>query len=121
MSSAEPCKIQFINLDPSQTSTASQRRIHSHAAREAHARTRRLRVMEHQAYRSAQQSKDGDKENNMALANRNPVQPELLVVPSPVSLLASDRRDPFMSFANPFTPIEHFLFQHCESEPPPQP
>jgi hypothetical protein len=35
-------------------------------------------------------------------------------VSSPVSILPSSRKDPFMSFARPLNPIEHFLLDHCK-------
>jgi hypothetical protein len=43
------------------------------------------------------------------------IEEEASVLPSPVSLLASDRRDPFHSFARPFNRIEHFLLDYCKS------
>lgn len=123
MSSAESREIQFINFNPvDPSSTESQQRVHSHAASVAHARKRRLRVIEHQASKSTQQSKDDHRtsqrdqdERHRKLTAQNSVELEQSVIPSPVNQLESYRKDPFMSFATPFRPIEHFLFNHCES------
>ena len=122
MSSAESRDIQFINFNPVEpSSTESQQRVHSHAASVAHARKRRLRVIEHQASKSIEQSKDdhraiqGDQdESHRKLTAQNAVEEEQSVIPNLVNQLVSYRKDPFMSFATPFRPIEHFLFNHCE-------
>lgn len=114
MAPDEPRKIQFINLShPIDVASAeSQRRANSHAARIAHARTRRLRTIEYQARKAMQHPVDDWRVDE---ETRTTNELEKGPVPSPVSLLASDRRDPFTSFASAFKPIEHFLLDHCES------
>jgi hypothetical protein len=114
MSPDELREIQFINLShPIDAASAeSQRRANSHAARIAHARTRRLRTMEYQARKAIRHPAE---EQRVDEETRTTIELEKALVPSPVSLLASDRRDPFTGFASPFKPIEHFLLDHCES------
>jgi len=92
MSSNGSFNVQFIDL--SQSTAESRRQAHSHAARAAHARARRLRIIKHQ---------------HDASAGSTDTAPWL---PSPVDLLGSHRRDPFMSLAGPLKPIEHFLLDH---------
>lgn len=57
----------------------------------------------------------GASETNAERGNTSVAETEKPALPSPISLLASDRRDPFCSFARPFKPVEHFLLDHCES------
>lgn len=122
MEANEPGCIQFINsYHPGDTTSAKvQQRIHSHAARTTHARVRRLRMIDYQASKiipedSQEVKGQGTTAMSSVLSASNTVEAERLVLPSPVSLLASDRRDPFQSFAKPFERIEHFLLDHCES------
>ncbi|KAE9376189.1 hypothetical protein N431DRAFT_556396 [Stipitochalara longipes BDJ] len=98
-------KIQFIDLaHPAAPAAAeSQRRAHSHAARVAHAKTRRLRTIKYQADRNAESSCHNAFKMNMD------------VVPSPLGMLVSHRRDPFGSLTGPLKPIEHFLLDHYMS------
>jgi hypothetical protein len=124
MMANKPGKIQFISSTyPGDTTSAKeQRRAHSHAARTAHATARRLRIIDYQAGKIKQtpEGSQGIEERGSTpigsvLSNFNAVETEKVVLPSPISLLASDRRDPFHSFARSFEPIEHFLLDHCES------
>jgi hypothetical protein len=128
MATQQPRKIQFINLShPADASaTESQRSAHSHAARAAHASTRRLRILEYRIRKASQQSEEcrdhdgagSSKEavpSTVAAAKSSSlIRVEADVVPSPVNLLASDRRDPFMSSARPLESIEHYLLDHCK-------
>jgi len=100
-------------------SVKEQRRAHSHAARTAHAKARRLCTIEYQAVKASQtpESTQGVKERSIAprssvQSTLHAVETEQPVLPSPVSLLASDRRDHFKSFARSFEPVEHFLLDH---------
>ncbi|RQM06588.1 hypothetical protein DH86_00001211 [Scytalidium sp. 3C] len=79
----------------------SRRAAQSHAARSAHALTRRRRTIQHQAQK--QQAKD-----SQAITHRVDSSRELGLI----SQLSADRKDPFMSFVAPFKPIEHFLLDH---------
>jgi hypothetical protein len=116
--------IQFANtFYPGDAMAAEEQgRAHSHAARAAHAKARRLRTIEYQARKASQIPEDhqGVKERSIAPSSSvqpilNAVETEQPLLPSPVSLLASDRRDPFKSFARSFESIEHFLLDHCKS------
>ncbi|KAK3387826.1 hypothetical protein B0H63DRAFT_521847 [Podospora didyma] len=115
-------KIQFV--DQSQPANrASQRQRHAHAAREAHARTRRLRTAEYQAQQQLRAGQDGaiasTSSSDAALGEALESGPEekailpTVPLPSPVGgILGSAHRDPFDAFAVPFKPVEHFLLDH---------
>jgi hypothetical protein len=127
MTAKIPSNIQFISSSyPGDTvSVNEQRRAHSHAARIAHAKARRRRTINYQAskVRKTSEGSQGIEEKRntpsySVLSAFNAVVTEKGGLPSPVSLLASDRRDPFNSFARPLEPIEHFLLDHCESLSP---
>lgn len=101
--------LQFVDLsDPFDATSKEQRRrtTRSQAARAAHAEKRRLLTIQYQA----QKAQD---ESNKARAHETesctPTAPRIL------RLLPSSRKDPFLSFARPFKPVEHFLFDHCTS------
>jgi hypothetical protein len=117
--------IQFINTSRQGdvTSAEDQRRANSHAARIAHAKTRRLRTIEYQASKARQEPKGTQSSEDrriIATSGMQPIPDDMIVVeqsilPSPMSLLASDRRDPFDSFGRAFKPVEHFLLDYCKS------
>ncbi|KAL5350410.1 hypothetical protein ACLOAV_003978 [Pseudogymnoascus australis] len=115
--------IQFINTSHqgNVVSAGEQRRANSHAARIAHAKARRLRTIEYQASKAIQAPMGSQEvEDQTIIAASGVVQPilddtveiEQSILPSPASLLASDRRDPFESFGRPFKPVEHFLLDY---------
>lgn len=118
-------RIQFINTSHQgdAISAEEQRRANSHAARIAHAKARRLRTIEYQASKASQATKDTQEAEDRSIIATSSVQPildnnvgiEQRILPSPMSLLASDRRDPFESFGRAFKPVEHFLLDHCKS------
>ncbi|PYI01598.1 hypothetical protein BO78DRAFT_246423 [Aspergillus sclerotiicarbonarius CBS 121057] len=103
-------EVPFINvtLDSKEDAglTESQQRIaHSHAARSAHARVRRLRTMQYQAQKQEKRrtlesitSSSDEIEHNAGLGI--------------ITVLSADRRDPFMSFARRLDPMEQFLFDN---------
>ncbi|KFY51226.1 hypothetical protein V496_08885 [Pseudogymnoascus sp. VKM F-4515 (FW-2607)] len=102
-------------------SAEEQRRANSHAARIAHAKARRLRTIEFQASKAIQAPMGSQEvEDQTIVAASGVVQPilddtveiEQSILPSPASLLASDRKDPFESFGRPFKPVEHFLLDY---------
>jgi hypothetical protein len=121
-------RIQFIHISNPATrpSADAQRRAHSHAARETHARARRLRTVNYLSRNNTRHAPEcQEREDHDPCVNRDAVDDlyppstksnlkvESTPIPSPASLLASDRRDPFASFAMPFKPMEHFLLDHC--------
>jgi hypothetical protein len=123
MRANKPGKIHFMSSSYSggAVTAEAQRIAHSHAARTAHAKARHLSMMKYQAGKTRQTSEGsqkvverGNEPRDSALLLLDAIKTEELVLPSPVSLLASDRRDPFNSFARSFEPIEHFLLDHCE-------
>ena len=125
MASLHRQKIHFVNVamsEPVEGSTGSrgstrgaatlgiqhtQRQARSHAARETHARTRRLRMIEHLRLGQSREPALGGSEQTS----------QKVQVSSPVGILPSSRKDPFMSFARPLTPIEHFLLDYCKCMP----
>jgi hypothetical protein len=124
MMANKPGKIQFISSTyPGDTTSAKEQRIaHSHAARTAHATARRARIIDYQASKIRQTPEGsqgieqrGNTPMGSVLSTFHAVETEKAVLPSPITLLASDRRDPFNSFARSFEPIEPFLLDHCES------
>lgn len=114
--------IQFIVSAYSRdTSAKEQQKAHSHAARAAHARARRLRTIEYQASKAGQQPETPREVKDLETTTKGcdilalkADETEGTVLPSLLNLLSSDRRDPFSCFARDFEPIEHFLLDHCE-------
>lgn len=104
-------EVPFINvtLVPKEkaTLTESQQRItRSHAARSAHARVRHRRMMEYQAQKRGRiGTRDGVISSCTGFQESAPLEI--------VTVLSSDRRDPFHSFARGLTSLERFLFDHC--------
>ncbi|RDW63425.1 hypothetical protein BP6252_10970 [Coleophoma cylindrospora] len=124
MQATRKAQIQFINSSyPGDARSAeTQRRARSHASRTGHAKVRRLRVREYQAGKAEPTSENPESAQGAGEQVITPVgsvlptdhqtETEKAVVPSPRSLLAADRRDPFHSFAKSFDPVEHFLLDH---------
>lgn len=111
-----PGNIHFVNCNSGDiTSVKVQRKVHAHAARAAHARARRLRTIEYQASKAVQKPEPEDQETKPPSCN--PLESGNMALPSLLRFLAADRRDPFSCFARAFTPVEHFLLDHCKSSP----
>lgn len=138
--SKPPRAILFINVShPEARERASKQgtTIRSHAARVTHATARQARTIEYQAAKGAttQQPRPRRSEidkhgsergrhhatSNVAdevVGSRTDDQREAVVADSfLVRVPGSERTDPFMSFAKPFTSIEQFLLAHCEYLP----
>ncbi|RAH78861.1 hypothetical protein BO86DRAFT_421239 [Aspergillus japonicus CBS 114.51] len=97
-----PREVPFIisTFHPTKV-TESQRRIAlSHAARSAHAKTRRLRTLQYQAQK---------RQAHHASLSR---ETQDLPITTLDTFLPADRTDPFMSFARVLDPTEQFLFDH---------
>lgn len=120
--------IQFIHYSDSGSipSSSSTRTAHSHAARTAHARARQLRIIQYQSTSTTQQptndsaagSAQTHAESSAAPSDtRGFRQRQSPQISSPASILSSDRKDPFATFAWRLRPIEHFLFDHCQYSP----
>ncbi|KAK0611387.1 hypothetical protein B0T14DRAFT_327053 [Immersiella caudata] len=104
-------RIHFVHVDrPAKLDRRQAREIRSHAARETHARARRLRVMAYLGVpdahpdppppatipESTQEERAEDNQNNT----------------HPTSLLSASRADPFDVFVGSLEPVEHFLLDH---------
>lgn len=101
-------KLEFVESSYSQANgtgrTAAQRRVHSHAAREAHAKVRRQRLIEYRAAKNATTA--GPNTFTAALAKP--------VIRGPIGLLPAGRSDPFGSFARLLNATEYFLLDYCK-------
>ncbi|KAK0708694.1 hypothetical protein B0H67DRAFT_590941 [Lasiosphaeris hirsuta] len=103
--------IRFINPDEGGTQNAATI-VHSHAARTAHARRRRARVVAYQASRGVGQPQgDPLQIPNGAIDGVTAMSPYGSHHASP-EVIGSGRSDPFASFARPFSPLETFLLDH---------
>ncbi|KAK0649271.1 hypothetical protein B0T16DRAFT_507978 [Cercophora newfieldiana] len=105
-------RIRFVHVDnPTKPDQNHARQVRSHAARETHARARRLRVISHlglsnpslgpletldSAISESTQEKPIQEGNDSNLS----------------SLLPAGRQDPFAAFVRSLDPIEHFLLDH---------
>jgi hypothetical protein len=121
-------KVRFINIsNPAASASANvQRRAHSHAAREAHARTRRLRTAEHVLRNDMKLAHAGRGHEEAGVVRRDSKRDiwtpcvatsrdtQAAGTCSPVSVLSSNRRDPFASLAMSLGRQEHFLLDHCK-------
>jgi hypothetical protein len=107
-----PPRTQFILVssnDPEEAtrSATRQRKLaHSHAARSAHAKARRLRTIQYQAQKNS--TKQGGLVEISVKLGPWKAHPNTPLV----TILSADRKDPFMSFATPLKPIEEMLFDH---------
>ncbi|KAJ5833404.1 transcriptional regulator family: Fungal Specific TF [Penicillium riverlandense] len=111
MMSGKRSEFQFIHTSqpgvPGVASAEKQRLVHSHAARAAHAKARRQRLVEYRAIKTRSGSEDERQPFSTAAAET-----AIAVIPSPLGFLGSDRRDPFASFARRLNPIEDFLLDY---------
>lgn len=112
--SASRKRIHFITVDdPGKTSSAQARKASkSHAAREAHAKARRLRMQEYQSQNDVPGKNGSSDTINAPLVQsgggQGPWKPTL------VELASYGYRDPLPVLDRPMTDQEHFLFHHCE-------
>ncbi|KAH8649859.1 hypothetical protein BX600DRAFT_473704 [Xylariales sp. PMI_506] len=128
-SSKAPGEVHFVHHSAlgEGPSAKSRRHAYSQAARNFHARARRQLTIEYQAAKAAQRKREEgeEKANRQRLRSSSDAPPPWAQdqgfsegsgrrpnVPSPASLLASDRKDPFSSCARSFRPIEHLLLDH---------
>ncbi|KAK4447828.1 hypothetical protein QBC34DRAFT_486082 [Podospora aff. communis PSN243] len=107
-------RIRFVHVDrPAKPDQKQAREIRSHAARETHARARRLRVIAHLGLPDPRQDPPlaptipGSTQQEIAKENKN--------IADPKSLLPASRKDPFAAFVRSLEPVEHFLLDHCMS------
>ncbi|KAJ5223809.1 hypothetical protein N7468_008351 [Penicillium chermesinum] len=107
--------IQFVLSVPHPGGTvgitdAQRRAAHSHAARIRHAKARRSRTIHHQAQkRDTSQNLEGVKGGT---------DPQKDTIDLRICrALSAGRKDPFMSFALLLSPLEHWLFDHCNCCP----
>ncbi|KAH7141096.1 hypothetical protein EDB81DRAFT_799406 [Dactylonectria macrodidyma] len=98
--------MEFIPVEhPTRGASADLRRqIHSHAARVAHARARRLRVANYTRQNEA------IKENTQQ--EQTLVEPKVVTPITPSIVSTTIEHGPFASFVESLTLVEHFLFNH---------
>lgn len=105
---------QFIlSMHPGLSGAASaetRRQVRSQAARAAHAKLRRQRVITHQATSASGSSHSRSRPFRGELA----VRADIPVLSSPATLLGASRKDPFASFARRLISTEDFLLDYCK-------
>lgn len=118
--------MEFITVSHSSgSSTNSQRRAHSHAARVAHARARKRRVDEYQREKqlsNQSQYADTQKPKNVSHLDVSYYQLHMHMsvalygtLPTiPRELPGAFQEAPLNSFLNSLTQREHYMFNHCE-------
>jgi hypothetical protein len=91
-------QLQFVNSAGPESSRKpdTKRLIRAHAARAAHSKIRRARIVEYQKSKTSQEEVDE------------------VSAPGPVTLLGSGRIDPFRTYAVHCTAFEHALIDHCK-------
>ncbi|KIV79578.1 hypothetical protein PV11_07128 [Exophiala sideris] len=98
--------LHFIDLSHPGDAISKERQrraARSHARRAAHAEARRFATIQYQAQK--------EQARNDSLPTRE-TRSDLVAAPQVPKLLPAGRSDPFMSFARPFEPFEHFLLDH---------
>lgn len=120
--------MEFISIvNPGEERAASSRKIHSHAAKVAHARSRRLRMAQY-IEKNAKTVTEGDEtprnqpQNSGCVlearervrwmsSSRRPDRTQML----PKSIDGAFEHEPLAGFLSTLTAKEHFLFNHCTS------
>jgi hypothetical protein len=108
-----PPRVQFILVssndseEATKSATRQRKLAHSHAARSAHAKARRLRTIQYQAQKNS--TKQGGLVERCIEQGPSKEHPKTQLI----TFLSADRKDPFMSFATPLKPVEEMLFDHC--------
>ncbi|VUC30948.1 unnamed protein product [Clonostachys rosea] len=129
MPRSDHAELQFIPSSHPGTASSreSQRRANAHAARVAHGRVRRFRMVEYQASEKTKQPRERTasagsrpkrsrpKRSDEAAAIASPLpiaETGDLILANPISALASTRTESFAFFARPFNPIESYLLDY---------
>lgn len=131
MSRSNHAELQFIPSSHPGTapSRESQRRANAHAARVAHGRVRRFRVIEYQASQNSRKPKEKIDPPGSRLKRSRPqrsngtaatASPLLIAeaggfaLANPVTTLVSARKESFAFFARSFSQIESYLVDYCK-------
>ncbi|KAF3394304.1 hypothetical protein F1880_004762 [Penicillium rolfsii] len=107
-----PARVQFILVssnDPEEATGSAPRQrtlAHSHAARSAHAKARRLRTIQYQAQKNL--VKQGGLVGSSVEEKPLKEHPKTQLI----TILSANRKDPFTSFATSLKPMEEMLFDH---------
>ncbi|KAK1756652.1 hypothetical protein QBC47DRAFT_297379 [Echria macrotheca] len=108
MDSGRYQRVRFLHItNPTAVDGKVRRQIRSHAARETHARSRRVLMMNHLG-----KDRDSTSPGSGVPAADIAPEPKENPLPSPLTHLSSDRKDPFSAFSRPLGPIEHYLLDH---------
>ncbi|KAF4987533.1 hypothetical protein FGRMN_10318 [Fusarium graminum] len=103
----------IVSAPGQRPSAKTTRRVHSHAARAAHTRARRLRMAEHMKDKPT--AKDGPSIANTTEANPDLIRSLEMVMASnsiPPTLDGNFESDPITLFRRILSPREHFMFNH---------
>lgn len=131
MSRSNHAELQFIPSSHPGTapSRESQRRANAHAARVAHGRVRRFRVIEYQASQDSRKPKEKTdapgsrpkrsrpQRSSGAAATASPLpsaEAGGFVLENPVTRIVSARKEPFALFARSFNQTESYLVDYCK-------
>ncbi|KAJ3549027.1 hypothetical protein NM208_g727 [Fusarium decemcellulare] len=105
--------MEFITLvHPSQSSSAkSKRNAHSHAARVAHARARRLRMAGYASQKGIDREGTQKQQDDIQPKNQVALRQDQTTL-GPRHLPGAFEHEPFASFLKSLTPREHYIFNH---------
>ncbi|KAH7184813.1 uncharacterized protein B0J16DRAFT_414254 [Fusarium flagelliforme] len=104
----------IVVTNPSQRASAkTNRRVHAHAARVAHARTRRRHMAEYnQAETNIQQRDTNDPIRNKSGTITIPAESQSPLPPIPRTVAGDLQPDGISRFRQNLSPLEHFIFDH---------
>lgn len=109
--------MQFITVtDPGQRASAkTTRKAHSHAARVAHARTRKQKIAEYHGQKRQQSTKNHDEPNNLLTGLTLPSTSKLQKLSSvPFTLPGDFQPSNIIYFIKSLSTFEHSIFSQCE-------
>jgi len=107
----------IVVTSPGQRASAkTNRRVHAHAARVAHARTRRRHMAEYnQVKANIQQRGMHCPIRNKAATITIPAESQSPLPPIPRTVAGDLQPDGISRFRQNLSPLEHFIFDHCRS------
>lgn len=106
----------IVVSDPAQRASAkTSRRVHSHAARVAHARSRRRQMAEyHQVKVNLQKCDANELIGNNSTPNDISPESQDSSTPIPCTLTGDLQPEGISRFRQNLSPLEHFIFDHCK-------
>jgi hypothetical protein len=112
--------MEFITLaHPEQKNSARlKRQAHSHAARVAHARARKVRMADYQQSAAIDRRPSGEatsqsEDAEIRRRTKQNVDNSRAVTAALLGISGAFEHEPLASFIQSLTPREHFVFSHC--------